>query len=94
MEQTLRTVDIIRQGYGTRYTGLPVDALDLDGFLIDCRTTYMRPELYDLRLGDQVRWLQNGRYQEGSIHVVERTEQQLRVVLVDVILHEPEYSPY
>jgi hypothetical protein len=44
-EQSYRTIDIERRGYGRRYTWLPVDQLSRDAFMIDCTSTYTRAEM-------------------------------------------------
>jgi hypothetical protein len=80
-EYHLTLVDVERRGYGRRYTSLPVDTLNDQGFSINCTDTYMRPALYDLRQGDMVRWLHNGHYHQGTIATIERTETLVQVTL-------------
>ncbi len=94
MDHTLRTVDILRRGYGRRYSGLPVDSLERDGFTIDCSTGYFRPDMFDLRIDDTVRWMHNGRWIEGRIVRVVRDDAVLRVSLEDVELLPPDFFPY
>jgi hypothetical protein len=87
----LKTIDVERRNYGRRYTGLPVDTLDKTGFTIDCTHAYMRPIMFDLQQGDIVRWLHNGRYMQGSITRVERTDAVLSAALQDVVLLPPDF---
>lgn len=91
---SLTTVTVERRGYGRRYSDLPVDQRDLEGFLIDCTGTLMRPIHYDLRPGDIVRWRDGERIIEGLIAGVERSEQSVQVRLVDVHLLPPEFFLY
>jgi hypothetical protein len=77
-DRSYRTVDIERRGYGRRYTWLPVDHLSRDGLLIDLTGAFMRPELYDLRPGDIVRWREGERLVEAQIVQVERTPTAVR----------------
>jgi hypothetical protein len=92
-EENLQTIDILRRLYGRRYTGLPVDSLDRDGFIINCAGAYMRPEMYDVQAGDTVRWRHNGRYVQGSVARIERTETLLKVELEHVNQLPPDYFP-
>lgn len=93
-ELTLYTVDVVRNGFGRRYTGLYVDQLDQEGFLIDCSAGYLRPAHYDLLPGDLVRWKQQDRYVEATIVEVVRDEQRVQVTLRDATLLPPEFFPY
>lgn len=90
----LLTVSIFRRGHGRRYTDLPVDRVDRESFAIDCSSLSMRPELYDLRVGDLVRWRQGERFVEAIIDAVRREGQLLNVALRDANLLYPEYFPY
>lgn len=93
--QQLLTVDVYRLGHGRRYSALPVDQLDNDGFLIDCSASgSLRPEHFDLRQGDIVRFPQGERYIEAIIASVSRTTQELRVVLANAQLLPPEFFPF
>lgn len=94
MDQSLRTVDVLRRGFGRRYTGLPIDTISRDGFTIDCTAGYMRPEMFDLRVGDTVRWSQNGRYIQATIARVERNGHLLTVALSDSGLLPTDFFPY
>lgn len=67
-----RTVDIERRGFGRRYTWLPVDELSREGFRINCAGAYVQPQMYDIRVGDIVRWREGERQIEGVIAEVER----------------------
>jgi hypothetical protein len=92
--QQLLTVDVFRRGHGRRYSLLPVDQLDREGFVIDCGVGGLRPEHFDLRQGDIVRFAQGERYVEATIASVSRDSQHLRAVLVDALLLPPEYFPF
>lgn len=93
-KQRLQQVDIERHMYGRRYSGLPVDTLERSGFTIDCRDSYMQPEMYDIQQGDTVRWLRNGRYVQGVISQIERNNGVLQVALDDVELLPPDFFPH
>jgi len=93
-QQPLLTVSVFRRSYGRRYTDLPVDGLERDSFTIDCSGSSMRPELYDLRAGDLVRWRQGERFVEATIDTVRRDGAQLHVALRDAHLLYAEYFPY
>lgn len=67
LDQVLRTVSIERRGYGRRYSWLPVDQLDRDGFAIDCTDAYVRPHMIDIQVGDIARWHEEGRLLEGQV---------------------------
>ena len=90
MDQTFLTVDVERRGYGLRYTALPVDTLSRDGFAIDCTGAYMRPEWFDIRQGDVVRWREGGRQVQGNVAAVERTSEWVRVQVEGVVPLPPE----
>jgi hypothetical protein len=91
--QSYRTVDIERRGYGRRYTWLPVDSLSRDGFTIDCTGAYLRPEHFDIRVGDVVRWREADRLLQGSVAEVRRHDLLLeaRVELVELLPPEAFY---
>jgi hypothetical protein len=93
-ENRLTTIDIWRRDYGRRYTALPVDSLDHQGFMIDCTEAYTRPAMFDVREGDTVLWLSNGRYIQATIVHVERTSTLLRAVLEDTEELPPDFFPY
>ena len=76
-ENIYRTIDIERRGFGRRYTWLPVDSLSRDGFVIDCTNGFLRPDMYDIRPGDIVRWREGERLLEGTIADIQREGQQL-----------------
>jgi hypothetical protein len=94
MEKGLKTVDVLRRNYGRRYTGLPVDNLERDSFSIDCSESCLRPDMFDLQIGDTVRWVYNGRYLEGQIAQIERNGVVLTVRLTDVALLPSDFFPY
>ncbi|HEX9438774.1 MAG TPA: hypothetical protein VF909_03785 [Roseiflexaceae bacterium] len=79
MQQSYRTVDIERRGYGRRYTWLPVDTLNREGFSIDFDGTYMRPEQIDIRIGDIVRWRDGERQIQALVAEVRREPNALYV---------------
>ncbi|NTW00009.1 MAG: hypothetical protein HGA19_01745 [Oscillochloris sp.] len=92
--QNLTTITIERRDYGRRYSELPVDVIDRDGFEIDCTGTYTRPTHYDLRSGDIVRWRQGERVIEAIISVVERSDNYLRATLTNAQLLPTDFFYY
>lgn len=91
---SLKTINIVRPDYGRRYSVLPVDTIDQHSLMIDCTDSYMRPFMYDLRVDDMVCWLHEGRYLQGRISKVERTETSLSAILADVQLLPPDFSEW
>jgi hypothetical protein len=81
MQQSYRTVDIERRGYGRRYTWLPVDILSRDEFVIDFTDAYIRPEMIDILPGDIVRWREGERLIQALAVDVQREPHLLRVRL-------------
>ena len=81
MQQSYRTVDIERRGYGRRYTWLPVDSLSREGFSIDFTDSYLRPEQIDIRPGDIVRWREGDRQLQAQIAEVQREPRALHARL-------------
>jgi hypothetical protein len=94
VQPSLVTVSVFRRHYGKRYTDLPVDQIDSSGLRIDCAETYMRPEQYDLRPGDIVRWRQGERYIEAVISVVNRDDRAVRAELSGAHPLPPDFFPY
>jgi hypothetical protein len=92
--QNLTTITIERRGYGRRYSELPVDLINLDGFEIDCAGAYARPTHYDLRAGDIVRWRDGERVIEANITTVERSADRVRVALTGAHPLPPEFFYY
>jgi hypothetical protein len=90
----LVTIDVLRHGYGRRYTGLPVDAVSAEHVLIDCSGGYLRPEHFDLRPGDIVRWQSGGQYFEASIAVVDRQKHIVQVALHTAHELPADFFPY
>lgn len=90
----LLTVSTFRRSYGRRYTELPVDRVDRDSFAIDCSASAMRPELYDLRAGDLVRWRDGERFIEATIAAVQREGALLTAALRDAHPLPPDFFPY
>lgn len=93
-QPSLITVNVFRRSYGRRYTELPVDQIDRDSLLISCDGTYMRPEHFDLRPGDLVRWRMGERYVEAVISEVRRDERTLTALLTGAYPLPPEFFPY
>lgn len=93
-QPSLTTVIVFRRHYGRRYTDLPVESVDRDGFVISCDGTYMRPEHYDLLAGDIVRWRSGERYIEAVIGEVRREAHAVSVSLTGAHPLPPEYFPY
>ncbi|NJK80213.1 MAG: hypothetical protein HC876_11600 [Chloroflexaceae bacterium] len=90
-EYRLTTIDVERREYGRRYTWLPVDAIDQGSFTIDCTDGYMRPQMYDLRVGDIVRWSHNSQKVQGTIVSLERTQTHIVATLSDVAPLPPDF---
>lgn len=93
-QPALITVSIFRRSYGRRYTDLPVDEVDRDGLRINCDGTHMRPEHYDLRAGDIVRWRTGDRYVEATISAVSRDPRAIYATLADAHPLPPEFFQY
>lgn len=81
MQQSYRTVDVERRGYGRRYTWLPVDELSREEFAIDFTDAYIRPEMIDIQPGDIVRWREGERQIQAKVATVTREALMLRVRL-------------
>jgi hypothetical protein len=90
-ERTYQTVDIERRGYGRRYTWLPVDSLTREGFWINLEGSLMRPAMYDIQVGDIVRWREGERYVEAHIIDVQRGETDVSVRFNSVHPLPPEH---
>jgi hypothetical protein len=90
MQQSYRTVDIERRGYGRRYTSLPVDRLTREGFSIDFTGAYIRPEQIDIRPGDIVRWREGERQIQALAAEVQREPNALHVRIEHVTPLPPE----
>jgi hypothetical protein len=90
MQQSYRTVDIERRGYGRRYSMLPVDLLQHEGFSIDFTGAYMRPEMIDIRPGDIVRWREGERQLQAQVAEVRREADALHVRVEDIVPLPPE----
>ncbi|PDW02037.1 hypothetical protein [Candidatus Viridilinea mediisalina] len=91
---SLKTVSVFRRHYGRRYTDLPVDTVDQSTIFINCTGTFMRPEHYDLRPGDIVRWRQEEGYVEAVISSVTREAKALRVALSGAYALPGDFFPY
>lgn len=79
MDSALRFVDIIRRGYGRRYTWLPVDQLDRDGLAADFSGAYLRPDQIDIRIGDIARWREGEVYFQALVEQVRHDGPWLRI---------------
>ena len=90
MQQSYRTVDIERRGYGRRYSWLPVDVLNREGFAIDFTGAYLRPEMIDIQLGDIVRWREGERLVQGRVAEVHREVHALHARVADAVPLPPE----
>lgn len=86
MDRTLLTIDVDRRSYGWRYRMLPVDAISRTELLIDFTGGVLRPDQIDLRAGDIIRWLDNGKRVQAHITQVWREGSQLRAALADAEL--------
>jgi hypothetical protein len=93
-EYRLTTIDVRRHNYGRRYTALPVDSLDREGFTIDCAEAYMHPAMFDVCEGDTILWLSDGRYIQATITRIERTSTLLRAVLENAEELSEDFFPY
>lgn len=93
-QPNLLTIFIYRRFYGRRYTELPVDQIDREGFTIDCSAGLIRPEIFDLRPDDIVRWRQGDRYVEALIAAVRRSGPILSVQLRDAHPLAEDFFPY
>ena len=89
-EQLFLTVDIERRGYGRRYSSLPVDTRDRDGFTIDCTNGYLQPAQYDVRVGDTVFWRDQGRLISATATAITRDEHRIYVQVSDAQPLPPE----
>jgi hypothetical protein len=80
----LRTVDIFRPHVGKRYTGLPVDHVDVTGFHTNYDGSPLRPEMLDIRVGDEVFWDENGERLQACIDELVVEGRVIRVAFGDV----------
>ncbi|MEM8534164.1 MAG: hypothetical protein AAGF95_25175 [Chloroflexota bacterium] len=85
-QTSFRTVDIERQGYGRRYTGLFVDEVSREGFSIDFTNMYTRPNMIDIQPHDTVRWRDGERLVEGTIVAVQREDNRLYATVENIVL--------
>ncbi len=93
-QPSLITVSVYRRNYGYRYTDLPVDRLETSGLMIDCSGSHTRPEHYDLRPGDIVRWRAGDRCIEAVINSVTRDSSSVRADLSGAHLLPPDFFLY
>ena len=91
MAEELRVVDVVRPNVGKRYSGLPVDHVDVTGFHTDYAGSPLRPQLLDIRLGDQIFWYEDGARFQARVDelVVEGTV--LRVAFTGPAVAPPEW---
>jgi hypothetical protein len=92
-QPSFSSIFVFRRNYGRRYTELPVDELDRDGFTIVCSGS-LRPEHFDLQPGDIVRWRSGEQYIEATLGAVHREADRLRGVLADAHPLPEDYFPY
>lgn len=85
MDLSFHSIDVERRDHGRRYSCLPVDTIDRQGFSIDCTDSYLRPDMFDLQPGDTVRWIEKGHRFQGTIAAVERNGLTLQASLADVV---------
>lgn len=78
-----RTVDVLRPGVGKRYSGLPVDHVDVTGFHTDYEGSPLRPQLLDIRIGDLIFWHDDGARFQALVDEVVVEETLLRVAFTD-----------
>lgn len=62
--------------------------------MIDCTEAYTRPHMFDVREGDTILWLSNGRYIQATIAHIERTRTLLRAVLEHAEELPSDFFPY
>ncbi len=91
MAEELRTVDIVRPGVGKRYSNLPVDHVDVTGFHTDYVGSPLRPQLLDVRIGDQVFWYADGVRLQARVDELAIKDTVIRVAFTDVATALPEW---
>lgn len=91
MVEVLRTVDILRPGAGKRYTGLPVDHVDITGFHTDYDGSPLQPQMLDIRVGDTVYWYDAGVRYRSAVDEVVVDRALLRVAFADAELAPSEW---
>ena len=91
MAEELRTVDVLRPGVGKRYSGLPVDHVDVTGFHTDYEGSPLRPQLLDIRMGDQVYWYEEGTRFQARVDELVIEGRVLRVAFADTMTAPPEW---
>jgi hypothetical protein len=79
----LVTVDVLRPGVGKRYTGLPVDHVDVTGFHTDYTASPLRPQLIDIQVGDLVFWNQAETRMQARVDEVAVSGTMLHVAFAD-----------
>ena len=91
MADEFQTVDVVRIGVGKRYTGLPVDHVDVTGFHTDYEGSPLRPQLLDIRLDDQVYWYEDGTRYQARVDELVIEDTVLRVAFTDAASAPPEW---
>jgi hypothetical protein len=91
LAEELRTVDVVRPGAGKRYTSLPVDHVDVTGFHTDYEGSPLRPQLLDIRPGDQIFWFDDGSRFQARVDEVVVDNMLLRVAFTDAASAPPEW---
>lgn len=84
MAAELHTVDIYRPHAGKRYTGLPVDHVDVTGFHTNYDGSPLKPAMLDIRIGDRVLWEENGERRQASIDELVVEGSVIRAAFADV----------
>ena len=91
MAEELRTVDVVRPGVGKRYSSLPVDCVDVTGFHSDYEESPLRPQVLDIRVGDQIFWYDDGVRLQARVDELVVDGNVLRVAFTDVEDAPPEW---
>ena len=86
-----RTVDVMRPGAGKRYSGLPVDHVDVTGFHTDYEGSPLRPHLLDIQVGDLIFWHADGARFQARVDEVVVDATLLRVAFTDSGTAPPEW---
>ena len=84
MAEDFRTVDVVRPGIGRRYSSLPVDFIDETGFHSDYQGSPLRPQVLDIRVGDQIFWYDDGARFQARVDELVVEGDVLRVAFADV----------
>ncbi len=91
MAEEFQTVDVVRPGVGKRYSSLPVDHVDVTGFHTDYHGSPLRPQLLDIRVGDQIFWYDEGARLQARVDELVVEDRVIRVAFADVGSAPPEW---